>query len=105
MPYDKLHDTLQSLNQELAVAESLDDKTASKLRDAIAQIETALQARNTPTDSATKNTEEKTEGTPESNSEPEHSFLTDAARDFEASHPVLSRTLIRLVDLLGQAGI
>lgn len=94
--HDELNETIQRLHDELAVAENLDAKMADALRSAVADIQEAIVRLGNRSASE----EEDSEPPPVP-----HGQLSDAAREFEGSHPVLSRTIGQLADILGQMGI
>lgn len=86
---EKLRALLDELEHELHGVESLDDESRSMLKEAAAEIETALQAEDV--------------------SEIEHQTLSDrlndAVSEFESSHPTIYAVVNRMVDVLGQMGI
>ena len=98
--HDELRETIQRLHDELTSAEDIDAGMADELRAAVADIQTALSRRVEPVPADTSADEEDKAPTPAP-----HDRLSDAARSFEGSHPVLARTIGQLVDILGQMGI
>lgn len=85
---EKLRATLRELEQELDSLESLDDESRQLLQSAAEEINEAL-------------------GNEDQEMEP-HSWserLSAVARDFEESHPALSRMVGNVVDALAQLGI
>ncbi len=94
--HDELHATITRLHEELATAE-IDDATASELRAAIADIQEALQRRRDDASTAPSRTPEGDGAASDS--------LAEAARAFESSHPIISRTVNQIVDMLAQMGI
>jgi hypothetical protein len=91
-----LRATLTELHRQLETAESIDPESAVMLRQAIADIEHVLSRR--------------AKGSQPSPAEAgAHRSLvrrlTDAARGFEATHPMLSGAIGGVVDALAQMGI
>jgi hypothetical protein len=97
-PHGELHETIQRLHDELAAADNIDGSTAEELRSAIAEIQNALSQRV-----ERSGTEDDAESLGDEAAPGDR--LSDTAREFEGSHPVLSRTIGQLVDMLGQMGI
>jgi hypothetical protein len=93
----RLHELLEQLHRELEAAEDIDVEAESELRGALADIRAALSAR-----SAGESSEDAEEDREPSR---HHGLLSDAAREFAASHPLLARTVGQLADILGQSGI
>ncbi len=92
---ERLHELLEQLHRELETAEDLDADAEAELRAAMQDIRTALAVRaGEEVDEEDVSDASRHEGT-----------LSDAAREFSASHPVLARTIGQLADILGQAGI
>jgi hypothetical protein len=78
---------LEQLHQELADADTMDDATAAKLREAIAEIEATLE-HITPT-----------------TSQPLVQRVRDAVYHLPESHPAIKNTVGRIADALAQMGI
>jgi len=86
---DKLRVTLGELQDELHAIDSLDPQTRKLLQEAKDEMEAALH-KDDP------------------DSLHHHSMidrLNEAGRDFNESHPALSRIVGNLIDVLGQMGI
>lgn len=86
---DKLHQTLDQLHEQLDEAERLDPQTAAQLKKTIGDIRTTLQEKGLEAEAHSTLSQR----------------LSDAAIHFEESHPTISGTLERLVDMLAQMGI
>ncbi len=85
MSHQELTDALEVVHQQISDADHLDPGDVEKLRETMAQIQAALGQEP-----------------------PEESFserITGSARSFEESHPVLTKTLGRVADMLQQMGI
>lgn len=86
---DKLRDTIAQLERELQDLESVNEDTRSALRDAIDEIQQALNKDEAH--------------------DLEHQSLidrlNDATQDFEGKHPSFTQTVAGLIDGLGQMGI
>jgi hypothetical protein len=95
----RLHELLEQLHRELQAAD-IDAQAEQELRDAMAEIRAALAARSP--DGAEEVAQEIEEIEEASR---HHGTLSEAAREFSASHPLLARTIGQLADILGQSGI
>lgn len=93
---DKLRSTLEELHAQLEQVKSGDPEVRDMLRGTLREIGEALEADR---EAAAEPSEEKEED----GSIRER--LNDAAVHFEDTHPMLSRTISGLVDMLGQMGI
>jgi hypothetical protein len=82
--------TLDELHGELEAAEDVSPAVEAKLREAMGDIRRVLDA----------NEPEATETPPTV-----AGGLSEAARDFESSHPTLSTMLGSIIDALGRMGI
>lgn len=85
MSHQELNEALEVVHQELSEAEHLDASEVEKLRATMLEIQATLR--------------DQTEA--ESLSD----RITASARELEESHPVLTRTLGRIADMLQQMGI
>jgi len=83
--HQELNDALEVVHQQLAEADHLDPLDVEKLKETMNQIQAALGNQ----------TQEK------SLSEQ----VSSSAKKFEESHPVLTKTLGRVADMLQQMGI
>lgn len=92
-PTEKLKATLAELHAELAQARSLDPAARKALADALAEIQQALAAAESPTEEGPG----PVDGIAHR--------LRSAAAKFETTHPTLAGTLERLIDLMASAGI
>jgi hypothetical protein len=85
MSHRELTDALEVVHEQLADADDLDPDDVEKLRQTMIEIQAALLER------------------------PEGDSLSDrvsgSAKKFEESHPVLTKTLGRVADMLQQMGI
>ena len=85
----KLHALLDELEKELHSVESLDDQSRELLKEAVGEIQSALQEDDT----------EKLQ----------HQSLADklgeSVVEFETSHPTLHGVVNRIIYMLGQMGI
>ena len=80
MSHQELTDALKVVHQQLTEADHLDQDDVEKLRQTMNEIQTALQQQSS-----------------------EESFgerISDSAKRFEESHPVLTKTLVDLVSRL-----
>lgn len=82
--------TLDDLHEELEVASDVSPEVEEKLRAAIADIRRVLDASEPE---ATETSPTVTGG------------LSEAAKDFESSHPAISSMLGSVIDALGRMGI
>ena len=85
---EQLHQTLEQLHEQLEETDQLDPELADQLKQTMDDIRTTLEKQGQIDD--------------------HHSLterLHESARHFEDSHPILSGTLGRLIDALGQMGI
>ena len=93
MPHqiEDLRQTLRELEEELDQVDSLDDESRKMLESAAAEIHEALHKH----------------AAQEKNIEPETwtEQLSDSVREFESSHPNLSRLVGNLINSLAQLGI
>ncbi len=89
MHIDKLRSTLDELQEELHAIEQLDPQTRKLLAEAKSELDAALQ-RDDPESIEKESLVERLEG---------------VGRDFDQSHPTLSRIVGNLIDVLGQMGI
>lgn len=85
MSHQELTDALEVVHQQLSEADHLDPAEVEKLRETMAQIQATLRK--------------------ESDEESLSDLITSSARSFEESHPVLTKTLGRVADMLQQMGI
>ena len=85
MSHQELTDALNVVHQQLAESDHLDPEDVEKLRETIGEIQAVLGEQ------------------PQDGSLSER--VSSAARDFEESHPVLTKTLGRVADMLQQMGI
>ena len=86
---DKLRSTLEELQEELHAIEHLDPQTREMLAGTKVELEAALELDD-----------------PESiEKESMVERLEEVGRDFDQSHPTLSRIVGNLIDVLGQMGI
>jgi ABC-type transporter Mla subunit MlaD len=88
MPKEQLKETLRSLAQQIEDANDIAPDVEQRLKDAVDEIHEALAGKP-----------------PEGALESLKSALSDAADDFEDSHPTLASTLGRLGDLLSRVGL
>jgi len=84
---DRLRSTLNRLKTQLEHA-SLDAETAARLKEAIKEIESAVASGARPAGDASLTNR-----------------LSEAALDFEASHPTLAGTVGSVIDALASMGI
>jgi hypothetical protein len=91
----RLHELLEQLHQELEAADNLDADAEAELRAAMQDIRTTLEARE----------DVAAEVEQVADASRHHGPLSNAAREFSASHPLLARTIGQLADILGQSGI
>jgi hypothetical protein len=96
----RLHDLLEQLHHELEAAEDLDAQAEQDLRAAMHDIRAKLaDGEPIEADEVEQEIEEI------DNASRHHGTLSEAAREFSASHPLLARTIGQLADILGQSGI
>lgn len=86
MNHPDLHEALEVVHRELAQTEHLDAEEVEKLRTTMKEIQAALGERAEDQESLSER-------------------ITNSARRFEESHPVLTENLGRLADILQQMGI
>jgi uncharacterized protein involved in exopolysaccharide biosynthesis len=84
---EKLKATLAALHTQLNQLDELDSATRDDLAAALAEIQTALNNKTSPT------------------GKPLMRRLGEAARHFEDSHPALATSIGSLIDTLGRSGI
>jgi hypothetical protein len=84
---EKLKATITALHTQLSQIDELDSATRDDLADALAEIQTALNNKTSPT------------------GKPLMRRLGEAARHFEDSHPALATSIGSLIDTLGRSGI
>jgi ABC-type transporter Mla subunit MlaD len=84
---EKLKATLTVLHSQLSQIDELDSTTRDDLAEALAEIQTALNNKTSPT------------------GKPLMRRLGEAARHFEDSHPALATSIGSLIDTLGRSGI
>ncbi|MFM7070871.1 MAG: DUF4404 family protein [Planctomycetota bacterium] len=114
----KLRATVQELERELAAAHHLDAKSRELLRQAASDIHAVLERHGAASRSAESGSVDHesaavgspaTEATERSAASAGGGSLVDrmneAARRFEASHPLLSGILEQIAESLGQMGI
>jgi uncharacterized membrane protein YccC len=89
----RLRATILELEQELRAVSEVDTETRAMLAEAIEEIQATLHTAPEPA--------EGTSDEPDTLNE----RLTQAAADFDVSHPTLASLVRRVVDLLGQIGI
>jgi hypothetical protein len=89
MHIDNLRSTLEELQEELHAIEHLDPQTREMLAGTKVELEAALE-RDDPESIEKESMVER---------------LEDVGRDFDQSHPTLSRIVGNLIDVLGQMGI
>lgn len=85
MSHQELTDALEVVHQELADSDHLDPGDVEKLRETIVEIQAVLG-------------EQEKDGSLSER-------VSSSARKFEESHPVLTKTLGRVADMLQQMGI
>ena len=85
MSHQELTDALEVVHQELADSDHLDPGDVEKLRETIVEIQAVLG-------------EQEKDGSLSER-------VSNSARKFEESHPVLTKTLGRVADMLQQMGI
>jgi len=85
MSHQDLTDALEIVHQQLAEADHLDPDDVENLRVTMSEIQSALKIQP-PEDSLSNQ-------------------VSSSARKFEESHPVLTKTLGRVADMLQQMGI
>ncbi|MEM9586083.1 MAG: DUF4404 family protein [Planctomycetota bacterium] len=81
-----LDETLDELHEQLANVNHLDGSERERLRQAVSEIQASLDRFDISSTSLAKR-------------------LRDATIEFEDSHPVVTQTAGRLVDMLSQMGI
>ena len=86
---EKLRETLDELDRELASVDTVDPRTRALLEEARAEIQTALDQQDTD----------------QLRSQSLIDRLKDAQQEFEASHPNLSGIVMRMINTLAQLGI
>ena len=86
---EKLRETLDELDRELASVDTVDPRTRALLEEARAEIQTALDQQDTD----------------QLRSQSLIDRLKDAEQEFEASHPNLSGIVMRMINTLAQLGI
>jgi septal ring factor EnvC (AmiA/AmiB activator) len=88
-PQDKLRNTLEQLRSQLDELRKRDPRVAEQLETTIAAAEAALAGEAKPAE--------------------EHASLSvqlsDAVREYEATHPALAGNLGAIIDALGRMGI
>lgn len=89
---ERLRQTLDKLHAELESVAVVDPEVRALLEDAVQEIHDTLDEGG---DDAEPAAEEKSVA----------ERLGEAARHFEDSHPTVSMTLGRIIDILGQMGI
>jgi hypothetical protein len=87
--HDKLHETLEALRAQLGELRKRDAQVAQHLETTIAEAEEALGGRRKRPDEH----------------ESMMARLSDAVREYEASHPSLAGNLGAIIDALGRMGI
>jgi hypothetical protein len=90
---EKLRTTLTELHEQLRQAHSVDPQTRDLLRAILADIQATLAGSTAEP------------ARPQEEHATHIDRLAEAARHFEASHPTLSGTVSRLIDILQQIGI
>jgi hypothetical protein len=85
MSHQELTDALEVVHQQLAESDHLDPGDVEKLRETIGEIQAVLG-------------EQQQDGSLSDR-------VSSSARKFEESHPVLTKTLGRVADMLQQMGI
>ena len=86
---EQLQLALKQLRAQLQEVQSLDPEVAERLRSTVDQIDAALAGKPRPSAEESSLADR----------------LSDAALDFEASHPTLSGTLGSVIDALSRMGI
>ena len=86
MSHEDLTAALEILNRELADSEDLDREAVDQLRHTLGEIQAVLDEKSGHSDTLS-------------------SRVTRTAKEFEASHPVLTDSLGRIADILQQMGI
>jgi chromosome segregation ATPase len=86
---EKLQAALRQLHEQLEALEHPDQELQAELRSALTEIQQALEGNRTAA-----------EGEP-----PLTTRLSEAARQFEESHPMLFGNLGSVIDTLGRMGI
>lgn len=86
MSHEELADALEVVHRELTESDHLDAEEVEKLRATMKEIQSVLDQQNGTADSLSDQ-------------------ITGSARRFEESHPVLTKTLGRIADILQQMGI
>lgn len=101
---DQLRETLAQLHQQLAKARPLEADVETRLRKAVEEIQEALESQSAPSGSDQSASDQPSGERP--HDEPSLvDRLRESAEHFEHSHPTISGTLGRLVDVLAQLGI
>ncbi|MFV2067961.1 MAG: DUF4404 family protein [Pirellulales bacterium] len=85
----RIRDILEQLHRELDGAADIDPQVADRVASVVVEIRNALDQDDHPAVGHPSMTER----------------LTEAAVQFEESHPTLSATVTRLIDILAQMGI
>ncbi len=88
-PQDRLRSTLDELRSQLERVAQRDPQVADRLEATIAEAEAALAGTTKPPEEHESISQQ----------------LTDAVRDYEASHPALAGNLGAIIDALGRMGI
>ncbi len=88
-PQDRLRSTLDELRSQLDELRQRDPQVADHLEATIAEAESTLAGKAKPAEQHASITQQ----------------LSDAVRDYEASHPALAGNLGAIIDALGRMGI
>lgn len=83
---EQIEETIDQLRQQLGSAENLDTKEATELQEALEEIVSSLDEQAISSASLAERFQEQTQS-------------------FQESHPILTRTVGRMADMLAQMGI
>lgn len=94
MPREKLHQTLNELHEQLESAGSIDADAREHLREAMADIQSALD-KSDPAITPPADEEGKTSVMDR---------LRDSVEQLEEDHPMMTKTLVELINTLHRMG-
>ncbi len=101
----KLRETIGELRSELNAMDDIDGEAEALLKNAVDDIESTLERHEAEETTAEETTDANS---PESIDDEEPSVvdrLTDAAQEYEESHPTLSGIIGSIIDTLSRMGI
>ncbi|QGJ71398.1 Hypothetical protein PBC10988_31030 [Planctomycetales bacterium 10988] len=98
-----IQQSLRALQSQIAESPDLPEQLRYQLADTLAELEKILP--QAAASQATVESDSSSSSASEDSPEPQAATLQDMILQFEESHPTLSRSLVRLLDILGQLGI